>query len=63
MARAVTPLVLGEGIHEAEIQEVLVKQGAAVEEGNAILAGETDKAMIQVLLPYSVHGCDCDRGV
>jgi pyruvate/2-oxoglutarate dehydrogenase complex dihydrolipoamide acyltransferase (E2) component len=51
MARALTPLVSGEGLHEAEIQEVLVKQGAAVGEGNAILAGETDRAMVEVLLP------------
>ena len=63
MARAFTLLVSGEGLHEAELQEVMVKQGAAVGEGNAILAGETDKAMAEVLLPYSVHGCACDRRV
>jgi hypothetical protein len=34
-----------------------------VEEGNAILAGETDKAMVEVPSPYGVHGCDCDRSV
>jgi pyruvate/2-oxoglutarate dehydrogenase complex dihydrolipoamide acyltransferase (E2) component len=51
MARAFTPLVSGEGLHEAELQEVMLKQGAAVGEGNAILAGETDKAVVEVLLP------------
>jgi pyruvate/2-oxoglutarate dehydrogenase complex dihydrolipoamide acyltransferase (E2) component len=53
MAGAFTLLVSGEGTREAEIQEVLVKQGAAVEEGNVILVGETDKAMVEVSSPYS----------
>jgi pyruvate/2-oxoglutarate dehydrogenase complex dihydrolipoamide acyltransferase (E2) component len=53
MAGAFALLVSGEGTREAEIQEVLVKQGAAVEEGNVILVGETDKAMVEVSSPYS----------
>jgi pyruvate/2-oxoglutarate dehydrogenase complex dihydrolipoamide acyltransferase (E2) component len=53
MACAFTLLVSGEDIHEAEIQGVLVEQGAAVEEGNPILVGETDRAMVEVRSPYS----------
>jgi pyruvate dehydrogenase E2 component (dihydrolipoamide acetyltransferase) len=53
MARAFTLPDLGEGIHEAEIQEVLVKEGAPVEEGDAILVVETDKAMVEVPSPYT----------
>jgi pyruvate dehydrogenase E2 component (dihydrolipoamide acetyltransferase) len=53
MARAFTLPDLGEGIHEAEIQEVLVKAGARVEEGDAILVVETDKAMVEVPSPYT----------
>ena len=41
MARAFTLPDLSEGIHEAEIQEVLVKEDAPVEEGDGILAVET----------------------
>lgn len=53
MARAFTLPDLGEGIHEAEIQEVLVKEGAHVDEGDAILIVETDKAMVEVPSPYA----------
>jgi pyruvate dehydrogenase E2 component (dihydrolipoamide acetyltransferase) len=53
MARAFILPDLGEGIHEAEIQEVLVKEGAHVEEGDAILVIETDKAMVEVPSPYA----------
>jgi pyruvate dehydrogenase E2 component (dihydrolipoamide acetyltransferase) len=53
MARAFTLPDLGEGIHEAEIQEVLVKEGAHVEEGDSILVVETDKAMVEVPSPYA----------
>jgi|SRR5882724_3391078 len=53
MARALALPDLGEGIHEAEIQEVLVKEAASVEEGDAILVVETDKAMVEVPSPYA----------
>ena len=53
MARAFTLLVLGEGIHAAEIQALMVKQGAAVQEGNAVLVGQMERATVQVRSPYS----------
>jgi pyruvate/2-oxoglutarate dehydrogenase complex dihydrolipoamide acyltransferase (E2) component len=53
MAQAFILPDLREGIHEAEIQEVLVKEGARVEEGDAILVIETDKAMVEVPSPYA----------
>jgi hypothetical protein len=54
MARAFTLPDLGEGIHEAEIQEVLVKEGAPVEEGDAILAVEQTKPWLRSLRPTLV---------
>lgn len=53
MARAFQLPDLGEGIHEAEIQEVLVQEGAAVEEGDSVLVVETDKAAVEVPSPYT----------
>jgi pyruvate dehydrogenase E2 component (dihydrolipoamide acetyltransferase) len=44
---------LGEGIHEAEIQGVLVSTGDDVEEGQPVLTVETDKASVEVPSPYS----------
>jgi pyruvate dehydrogenase E2 component (dihydrolipoamide acetyltransferase) len=44
---------LGEGIHEAEIQEVLVSTGDDVEEGQPVLTVETDKASVEVPSPYN----------
>ncbi len=41
----------GEGIHEAEIVEVLVSEGDTVEEDQAVLTIETDKATTEVPSP------------
>lgn len=43
----------GEGIHEAEIIEVLVSAGDRVEEGQSVLVVETDKASVQIPAPTS----------
>ncbi len=43
----------GEGIHEAEIREILVSPGDAVEEGQIVLVIETDKASVEIPSPYS----------
>ncbi len=43
----------GEGIHEAEILDVLVAQGEAVREGDIVVQIETDKAVIEVPSPYT----------
>jgi pyruvate dehydrogenase E2 component (dihydrolipoamide acetyltransferase) len=53
MARSFKLPDLGEGIHEAEIQEVLVSPGDEVEEGDPILVVETDKAAVDVPSPYT----------
>lgn len=45
---------LGEGIHEGEIIEVLVKVGDRVEDGQTVLVVETDKATAEV--PSPVNG-------
>jgi pyruvate dehydrogenase E2 component (dihydrolipoamide acetyltransferase) len=42
---------LGEGIHEGEIIEVLVKAGDRVEDGQTVLVVETDKATAEVPSP------------
>jgi pyruvate dehydrogenase E2 component (dihydrolipoamide acetyltransferase) len=42
----------GEGIHEAEIQEILVEQGESVDEGQMVLVVETDKAAVEIPSPY-----------
>src|SRR5262245_3911412 len=44
---------LGEGIHEAEIQDIRVAVGDAVHEDQIILVLETDKAVVEVPSPYS----------
>ena len=41
----------GEGIHEAEIVEVLVSEGDQVEDGQSILVVETDKAATEIPSP------------
>jgi len=43
----------GEGIHEAEILEVLVSEGDTVEEGQDVLVVETDKAAIEIPSPQA----------
>lgn len=42
----------GEGIHEAEVVEILVSEGDTVEEGQSVLVVETDKAANEVPSPY-----------
>ena len=42
---------LGEGITEAEIRKWLVKQGDVVEEHQAVVEIETDKAVVEVPSP------------
>lgn len=42
----------GEGIHEAEIKDVLVAQGDSVEEGQIVLVVETDKAAVEIPCPF-----------
>ncbi len=44
---------LGEGIHEAEIVDILVKVGDEVQEEQPILVVETDKATVEITSPYS----------
>ena len=44
---------LGEGIHEGEIQEVLVSVGDEVQEDENILVVETDKAAVEIPSPYA----------
>ena len=53
MARSFKLPDLGEGIHEAEIQEVLVSAGDEIEEGDNILVAETDKASVEIPSPYT----------
>lgn len=44
---------LGEGVHEAEILQVVVSVGQAVTEGDVIFEIETDKAAVEIPSPYS----------
>lgn len=44
---------LGEGIHEAEIQVVMVKEGEMVKEDQPIFEVETDKAVVQIPSPVA----------
>ena len=43
---------LGEGIHEAEILNVMIKEGDSVKEDQPILEVETDKAVVEIPCPY-----------
>jgi pyruvate dehydrogenase E2 component (dihydrolipoamide acetyltransferase) len=42
----------GEGIHEAEISEILVSEGDTVEEGQDVIVVETDKTSFELPSPY-----------
>ena len=48
----------GEGIHEVEIREILVKPGDRVEDGDPAFVVESDKAAIELTSPY--HGTVTD---
>lgn len=43
----------GEGIHEAEIREVLVSVGESVKEGQDVFVVETDKAAVEISSPHT----------
>jgi pyruvate dehydrogenase E2 component (dihydrolipoamide acetyltransferase) len=43
----------GEGIHEAEIVEIIVSEGQHVKEGENILIAETDKAAVEIPSPVT----------
>jgi pyruvate dehydrogenase E2 component (dihydrolipoamide acetyltransferase) len=53
MSRAMRFTDPGEGIHEAEIVEILVEAGGMVQEGDGVIAVETDKATTELPSPYS----------
>ncbi len=53
MARIFRLPDLGEGIHEGEIIEVLVKPGQSVMEGQPLLIVETDKASVEIPSPFT----------
>ncbi len=53
MARKFKLPDLGEGIHEAEIQDILVAVGEEVAEDQDILVVETDKAAVDIPSPYA----------
>jgi pyruvate dehydrogenase E2 component (dihydrolipoamide acetyltransferase) len=53
MARVFNLPDLGEGIHEAEVQEVKVAVGDEIEEDQTILVVETDKAAVDIPSPYA----------
>lgn len=64
MARTFKLPDLGEGIHEAEIVDVLVSVGDEVEEGDDILVVETDKAAVDIPSPYTgtIDGVNVEPG-
>ncbi len=43
---------LGEGIHEAQIIKVMVKEGDSVQPDQAIMEVETDKAAVELPVPF-----------
>ncbi|MBK1619262.1 hypothetical protein CKO42_12610 [Lamprobacter modestohalophilus] len=53
MSRAFRLQDPGEGIHEAEIVEINVAVGDQIEEGETVLAAETDKATTEIPSPYT----------
>ena len=44
---------LGEGLHEAEITELLVKEGDQIKEGDPLMVVETDKASVEIPSPHT----------
>ncbi len=42
----------GEGVHEVEVLEILVKPGDKVEDGDTAFVVESDKAAIELPAPY-----------
>ena len=44
---------LGEGIHEAEVLNVMVQEGQTVKEDQPILEVETDKAVVEIPSPHA----------
>ncbi len=44
---------LGEGIHEAQVVNVMISQGDTVEEDQMVLEVETDKAAVELPVPYA----------
>ena len=53
MARAFRLPDLGEGLTEAEIIKVLVREGEVVQEDSPLLEVETDKAQVEIPSPMS----------
>jgi len=56
----------GEGVHEAEILEVRVRDGASVSEGDDLFVVETDKAAVEIPSPFTgtvdeVHVSEGDK--
>ena len=43
----------GEGIHEAEVLEIVVSEGDRVEEGQTVMTVETDKASVEIPSPVT----------
>src|SRR5262245_9798107 len=44
---------LGEGIHEAQVINVLIKEGDTVQKDQNVLEVETDKAAVELPVPYA----------
>lgn len=55
MAREFKLPDLGEGIHEAEIIDILISVGDRVEEEDTILVAETDKAAVEIPSPFTAE--------
>lgn len=53
MSRAFKLPDLGEGIHEAEVVAILVKEGDVVKEGQPFIEVETDKARVELPSPFA----------
>ncbi len=53
MAREFKLPDLGEGIHEAQVVNVMVKEGDTVSEDQMVMEVETDKAAVELPVPYA----------